>query len=91
MFTVKDLVEKIGDDPICYLTGRKIDLNHSKAYHLDHVVPKSRGGDDTLDNCQIACREANFAKGDLSYDEFIQLCKEVLEHHENKLSKNKID
>jgi HNH endonuclease len=88
MFKVKDLVEKIGDDPTCYLTGRKIDLNHSRSYNLDHVVPKSRGGDDSLGNCQIACREANFAKGDLSYDEFIQLCKEVLEHHENKLSKN---
>ena len=90
MFTVKDLEEKIGDNPTCYLTGRKIDLNKSRSYHLDHVTPKSKGGDDSLDNCQIACREVNMAKNDMSYDEFIQLCKEVLEHHENKLSKNKV-
>ena len=88
MFTVKDLIEKIGDNPTCYLTGRSIDLNHSRSYHLDHVVPKSKGGDDSLDNCQIACREANIAKGDLSYNEFIKLCGEVLEYNKNNQVKS---
>jgi len=91
MFTKKEFLEKVGENPTCYLTGKKIDLNHTRSYHLDHIVPKSKGGDNSLENCQIACRAANIAKGDLSYDEFIQLCKEVLEHHENKLSKNKVE
>lgn len=78
-FKPQDLLNKIGDNPICYLSGRKIDLLDGKSYHLDHIIPKNRGGKNTLDNCNIACREANQAKGNLLYDEFILLCKEVLD------------
>jgi hypothetical protein len=80
MFSAKDLLEKIGDNPVCYLTGVNIDLNKPRSYHLDHIVPKSRGGDDSLNNCQIACREANQAKGDLLVSEFVELCKKVIKH-----------
>ena len=83
-FKVKDLLEKIGDDPKCYLTGRPIDLMDGKSYHLDHIIPKNKGGSNTLDNCNIACKDANQAKGNLLYSEFILLCKEVLNHHQNK-------
>jgi 5-methylcytosine-specific restriction endonuclease McrA len=78
MFSAKDLLEKIGNQPVCYLTGVPIDLNKPRTYHLDHIIPKSRGGDDSLDNCQIACREANQAKGDLLVEEFIELCNKVV-------------
>jgi len=77
-FKAKDLLAKIGDNPICYLTGRPIDLSDGRSYHLDHIVPISKGGDNTLDNCNIACKEANQAKHNLSKDEFIKLCQEVL-------------
>ena len=83
-FKVKDLLEKIGDNPVCYLTGRKIDLLDGKSYHLDHIIPKNKGGVNTLDNCNIACKDANQAKGNLLYSEFILLCEEVLNHHRNK-------
>jgi len=82
MFSVKELLEKIGPNPVCYLTGNPIDLNKTKSYHLDHIVPKSRGGDDSLENCQIACKEANQAKGDLLVEEFLALCKKVIRHTE---------
>jgi 5-methylcytosine-specific restriction endonuclease McrA len=78
------LLEKIGDNPVCYLTGRKIDLLDGKSYHLDHIIPKDKGGSNTLDNCNIACKDANQAKGNLLYHEFILLCEEVLDHHKNK-------
>jgi 5-methylcytosine-specific restriction endonuclease McrA len=84
MFTAQQLLDKIGLNPVCYLTGESIDLNKSRAYHLDHIVPKSRGGDDSLDNCQIACREANQAKGDMLVEEFLELCKKIIEHNEKK-------
>lgn len=84
MFKPKDLLEKIGTNPKCYLTGRNIDLNDSKSYHLDHIIPKSKGGDNSLDNCQIACRIANLSKTELTYDEYIQLCREVIEYTESK-------
>ena len=83
-FKVKDLLEKIGDNPTCYLSGRPIDLLDGKSYHLDHIVPKNKGGANTLDNCNIACRDANQAKGNLLYHEFIVLCKEVLEFHHQR-------
>lgn len=83
-FKVKDLLAKIGDNPSCYLTGRKIDLLDGKSYHLDHIVPKNKGGSNTIDNCNIACKDANQAKGNLLYSEFLLLCEEVLSHNQNK-------
>ena len=84
-FKPQDLMDKIGDNPICYLSGRKIDLMDGKSYHLDHIIPKNRDGQNTLDNCNIACREANQAKGNLLYEELIVLCKEILEFNKEKL------
>ena len=83
-FTVEALLEKIGDSPICSLTGRPINLLDSRSYQLDHIVPRSKGGDNSLDNCQLTCREANQAKHELSIDEFINLCREVINYHDNQ-------
>lgn len=80
MFKLKDLIKKIGDDPRCYWTGRKIDLTSRRSYHLDHLVPRSRGGDNSLDNCVLACREANQGKGDGMGGEYIQTSCEVAVH-----------
>ena len=78
-FSLQELIDKIGDNPKCYLTGRSIDLSDGRSYHLDHIVPISKGGDNSLDNCEIACKEANQAKHNLSKDEFIKLCQEVVD------------
>lgn len=32
--------------------------------HIDHVIPVSRGGLDTIDNLVTACEACNLAKGD---------------------------
>jgi 5-methylcytosine-specific restriction endonuclease McrA len=80
-FSLQDLIDKIGDNPTCYLTGRSIDLSDGRSYHLDHIIPISKGGDNSLDNCNIACKEANQAKNNLSKDEFIKLCKEVINNN----------
>lgn len=81
-FNAQDLLDKIGNDPICYLTGRKIDLSDPKSYHLDHMIPKSRGGDNTLENCGLACKLANLSKSQMTYEEYISLCREVISHYE---------
>jgi len=83
-YTCKDVMEKIGDSPICYLTGRKIDLNVPSAYHLDHVIPTHKGGTNDLSNMGICCAEANQAKGALNLDEFYDICEEVLEWKEKE-------
>lgn len=86
-FNWQDVIEKFGWETHCYLTGRPINIKSSKEYHFDHIIPVSKGGSNNLDNLGIACREANRAKDVLSVEEFINLCKEVLEHNGYKIKK----
>lgn len=85
--TVEQVLEHIGDEPKCYLTGKPIDINKPQSYHFDHVIPHSKGGSNTLDNLGVCSREANLAKHDMTPDEFIQLCKNVLTHNGYQISK----
>jgi 5-methylcytosine-specific restriction endonuclease McrA len=80
-FTWKDLIEKFGNNPVCYLTGREINLQETSSYHFDHIVPATRGGSNNINNLGLAHKEANKAKSDMIVEEFLKLCKEVLEHH----------
>lgn len=80
-FKVKDLIDKIESNPVCYLTGRPINLEEGRSYHLDHIIPRSKGGDNSLDNCGLACKVANQAKTDMTLEEFVNLCREVVEKH----------
>ena len=41
----------------------------ASAENLDHVVPRSRGGDHTWENVVAACRRCNTRKGDRTPDE----------------------
>ena len=59
---------------LCALTGRPLDDDAQ----VDHVVPKSRGGDDAYENSRWLCAEANQAKYNLLDDEFLALCREVI-------------
>ncbi len=42
--------------------GKRVNLPHERT--LDHVVPRSRGGAHTDDNCVVACFQCNNDKGD---------------------------
>lgn len=75
MVTEEQLLNKIGPNPICYLTGLPIDLDKPSSYELDHIMPRSRGGDNSIDNLGLCTKQANRAKGNLTKDEFIYLCK----------------
>lgn len=78
MFNMQELVDKIESNPVCYLTGRSIDLQDPSSYSLDHIIPRSKGGENTLENCGLACHDANQAKYDMDLEDFIELCKDVL-------------
>ena len=83
-FTIKDFLDKVGDNPICSLTGKRIDLMKPKTYQLDHIVPRSKGGENTLNNCQLVLKEVNLAKHTLSSEEFVKLCREVVDYNDRK-------
>jgi len=84
-FTPNELLEKFFNNKSqCFLTGREIDLTDSQSYSLDHLHPRSKGGENTLDNCNIVCKAANFAKSDLTLQEFQQLCLDVVNHFKLK-------
>lgn len=58
------------DNNTCQYCGSKSKLT------LDHVIPKSKGGEDTWDNLVVACSSCNIKKGD-----------KLLEHTSMKLMK----
>jgi hypothetical protein len=39
---------------------------------VDHAVPKSKGGDNTIDNAQNTCRTCNRQKGSRTSEEFLE-------------------
>lgn len=88
LFTADQLLEKIGDKPTCYLSGKIIDINDSRSWSIDHKIPRSRGGNNTLDNAGICDSKINISKTDMTIDEFLEMCKSVLEYNGYKVIKD---
>lgn len=73
--TGKRLVEMIERQQYrCALSGRKLT---PKTASLDHIVPFSKGGEHTMENVQIVHVEVNNAKGTLTQEQFIAVCRDV--------------
>tara|TARA_R110000751_G_scaffold43042_1_gene99548 strand:- start:79 stop:420 length:342 start_codon:yes stop_codon:yes gene_type:complete len=70
LFTIEMVRDKLinEQDGRCYLTGDPIDWA-SLHHHLDHKVPKSKGGNSELSNLGITAPQANRAKADLTLEE----------------------
>ena len=77
-FTWKDVIEKFGENTFCYLSGIEINL-YKDEYHLDHIIPRSKGGNNSLDNLGILYKDVNIMKSDLTIDELLDWCKKILE------------
>lgn len=86
-FTYLDVINKIESNPICYITGTPIDLQDTDSYDFDHIIPRSRGGNSSLDNLGLTTRQANRCKSTLTIEEFVEFCQKVLEHHGFKVVK----
>jgi len=86
-FNYKDVYKKYGDTFPCALTGRPINFHDPDTYEYDHKTPTSRGGDNSMDNLQIVCPEANRAKGMMTDQEFLNLCKEIVIHAGHRIYK----
>ena len=63
-FSLRGLWER--DGGVCQYTGRKLQPGEG---NIDHVVPRSRGGRTTWDNCVLADKRVNHRKGNRTPDE----------------------
>lgn len=54
------------DGHTCYWCGQP-------GHTMDHVIPWSKGGRTTMNNCICACEECNGARGDMPAEEFAKL------------------
>ena len=87
LISIKDVQNKFGESPTCYLTGDKINLDEPESYSFDHKIPYSQGGASVLNNLGLTTNEANRCKSDLTPEDFISLCKKVLIHNGYDVSK----
>lgn len=78
--------ERIGDDTRIILEWRRVQVKNCKwcgvacevGYHVDHVIPLSKGGTHTVDNLCIACPSCNLRKNAMMPDEFIEYRKRMI-------------
>lgn len=73
----------------CFYTGRTITVENC---YLDHVVPQSKGGDNSYRNIVACCFDANSMKNDKDADEFIRILyrEELISLVEFNTLKNKL-
>lgn len=84
-FTMEEFLEKYKDKNIeCYITGEPIDITKPRTYQFDHIIPRAKGGNNSLENLGICTKQANMAKYDMNYEEFIEFCRKAISHYDLK-------
>ena len=62
----------------CQCCGVKPLKNNNITLHVDHIIPRSLGGSDNIDNLQILCNKCNLSKQDrFIVNHNIDWCKEA--------------
>ena len=74
----KKIMEMIEEQNFrCALSDRKLTPETAS---LDHIIPLSRGGTHEIDNLWVVEHLVNSAKGTMTVDEFIAMCRDVASH-----------
>ncbi len=61
----------------CAISGRQLSPESAS---LDHIVPLSRGGEHGIGNVWIVDHVVNTAKGTLTVEEFVSMCRDITNH-----------
>jgi 5-methylcytosine-specific restriction endonuclease McrA len=61
---------------LCALSGRPLTPETAS---LDHIMPLGRGGEHSLANVWVVDHQVNIAKGTMTVDEFVLMCRDVVE------------
>ena len=73
--TAKRIMELIERQKFrCALSGRELTPETAS---LDHILPLSRGGTHDISNLCVVHHHVNAAKGTMTVDEFVAMCREV--------------
>lgn len=72
-FTAKRLKEMIDARGDCYLCGASLEQD----FHIDHILPVSRGGVHEESNIGFLCPTCNVHKGDRTPEEYVKYVKDV--------------
>lgn len=62
----------------CPYTGRQLILGHNTS--LDHIIPKSRGGSNNIENLQWVYGPINTIKLDMTHSEFLDIIQEITDY-----------
>lgn len=77
---MKEFLQKFDGVTECYLTGQLIDINDPDTFALDHIIPRSAGGSNSIENVGLVTPHANYAKHDMDLESFVQMCFQVVDH-----------
>jgi 5-methylcytosine-specific restriction endonuclease McrA len=79
---ILSLIER--QDFRCALSGRTLTPETAS---LDHIVPLSRNGSHELSNLWVVDHLVNAAKGSLTVEEFVGLCREIAAYQSTPTTK----
>ena len=79
--THEEMYNKIISNPVCYITGERINLSDPSSYSLDHINPYHLSQDNSVENLGLTTKDANQSKCHLTLQQYIELCRKVVEYN----------
>jgi len=65
---LKNNIAKIQSPDVCWYCGKKVE--NPKELTVDHIIPRSKGGDNSMDNIFLVCKTCNSSKRDMDVMEW---------------------